>query len=120
MNIVKPSIMSRRGFLQGILGITATLILPGRKIVASLTISEVLTKPGLESAALDAMNEFTRAKLREDGFYRRILPPLPIQNDMLDCSVPMPLVRGGWRNGVFVVQARRPKLGEFELEDIRI
>jgi len=35
-----------------------------------------------------AINEFTRQRIREDGFYRRILPPLAISNDELDRSVP--------------------------------
>jgi hypothetical protein len=40
--------------------------------------------PSLEKQAVDAVNDFTRTKMREDGFYRRILPPLPIGNDQLD------------------------------------
>lgn len=40
--------------------------------------------PGLEKEAADAVNDFTRTKMREDGFYRRILPPVPITNDELD------------------------------------
>lgn len=43
--------------------------------------------PVLEKQAIDAVNDFTRTKMREDGFYRRILPPLPIQNDQLDRQV---------------------------------
>lgn len=41
----------------------------------------------LEKQAIDAVNDFTRTKMREDGFYRRILPPLPITNDELDRQV---------------------------------
>jgi len=33
------------------------------------------------------VNEFTRTKLREDGFYRRILPPVTIRNAELDRGV---------------------------------
>ena len=36
--------------------------------------------PVMEKQAVDAVNEFTRTKMREDGFYRRIMPPLPISN----------------------------------------
>jgi hypothetical protein len=36
--------------------------------------------PLLEKQAVDAVNDFTRTKMREDGFYRRIIPPLPISN----------------------------------------
>jgi len=43
--------------------------------------------PSLEKQAVDAVNDFTRTKMREDGFYRRIMPPLPISNDELDRQV---------------------------------
>lgn len=39
---------------------------------------------GLIKEAEDAVNDFTRTKMREDGFYRRIMPPIPITNDELD------------------------------------
>lgn len=42
---------------------------------------------GLIKEAEDAVNEFTRTKMREDGFYRRIMPPIPITNDELDRQV---------------------------------
>ena len=41
----------------------------------------------LEKQAVDAVNDFTRTKMREDGFFRRIMPPLPISNDELDRQV---------------------------------
>jgi hypothetical protein len=34
--------------------------------------------------AIDNVNDFTRTKMREDGFMRRIMPPVPISNDELD------------------------------------
>lgn len=37
--------------------------------------------------AEDSVNDFTRTKMREDGFYRRIMPPIPITNDELDRQV---------------------------------
>ena len=43
--------------------------------------------PAMEKEAVDAVNDFTRTKMREDGFYRRILPALPISNDQLDRQV---------------------------------
>ena len=43
-------------------------------------------RPGMEKKAIDAVNDFTRAKMREDGFYRRILPLLQIRSDVLDCK----------------------------------
>jgi hypothetical protein len=41
----------------------------------------------MEKTAIDAVNDFTRTKMREDGFYRRIMPPLQISNDELDRQV---------------------------------
>ena len=46
-----------------------------------------LATPGMEKNALDAVNEFTRVRVREDGFYRRILPPVQVSNDDLDRQV---------------------------------
>ena len=43
--------------------------------------------PVLEKQAVDAVNDFTRAKMCEDGFYRRIMPPVPISNDDLRGAV---------------------------------
>lgn len=37
-----------------------------------------------QKQAVDAVNDFTRNKMREDGFYRRILPFIPIKNSDLD------------------------------------
>lgn len=51
------------------------------------TLFEQLQTPGMEKQAIDAVNDFTRTKMREDGFYRRILPPLTISNDELDRQV---------------------------------
>lgn len=42
---------------------------------------------GMYKEAIDAVNDFTRIKMREDGFFRRIMPPLPISNDELDRQV---------------------------------
>ena len=39
---------------------------------------------GQEKRAQDAINDYTRIKVREDGFLRRILPPVQITNDELD------------------------------------
>lgn len=43
--------------------------------------------PELVKRASDTVNEFTRVKMREDGFARKILPPIPISNDQLDRQV---------------------------------
>jgi len=55
----------------------------------SQTIFEKLASrdSGLEKQAVDAVNDFTRTKMREDGFYRRIMPPIPLSNDDLDRQV---------------------------------
>lgn len=43
--------------------------------------------PVLEKQAVDSVNKFTRTKVREDGYYRKIMPPIPITNDELDRDV---------------------------------
>jgi hypothetical protein len=37
--------------------------------------------------AQDAINDYTRVRMREDGFWRRILPPVQMTNDELDRQV---------------------------------
>jgi hypothetical protein len=51
------------------------------------TLFSHLTNPGMIKTAIDAVNDFTRIKMREDGFARRIMPPLQIANDELDRQV---------------------------------
>lgn len=46
-----------------------------------------LATPGMEKVAIDAVNDFTRVRMREDGMWRRIMPPLQINNDQLDRQV---------------------------------
>ena len=43
--------------------------------------------PILEKQAVDAVNDFTRKKFQEDGFYRRILKPVPVSNEELTRAV---------------------------------
>lgn len=43
-----------------------------------------LETPGMEKVAVDAINDFTRLKMREDGYFRRIMPPLQLANSDLD------------------------------------
>ena len=43
--------------------------------------------PGLIKQAVDAVQDFTRTKMREDGFWRRIMPMLPVSNDQLTRTV---------------------------------
>lgn len=58
-------------------------------LLASQAIFEKLSSadPSLTKQAVDAVNDFTRTKMREDGFFRRIMPPIPISNDDLDRQV---------------------------------
>jgi len=46
-----------------------------------------LETPGLEKNAQDAVSEFTRTRVREDGFYRKIMPAVQVANDELDRQV---------------------------------
>ena len=43
--------------------------------------------PTLVKEAVDAVNDFTRTRMREDGFLRQIIPQVPISNDELDRQV---------------------------------
>lgn len=42
---------------------------------------------GMEKQAQDAVNDYIRVRMREDGFARRIIPPVQITNDELDRQV---------------------------------
>jgi len=48
---------------------------------------EQLADPSMQKRAIDAVNDFTRTTMREDGFARKILPPIDIGNDELDRQV---------------------------------
>lgn len=48
---------------------------------------EQLSNPEQNQAAVDAVNDFTRTRMREEGFYRRIMPPIGVSNDDLDRQV---------------------------------
>jgi len=94
-------LMQRRGFLKaiGAIGVSVAvppaLWLPEKKpVTMSPSDTQLLNEaifeklcsrdPVMEKEAMDAVNDFTRVKMREDGFFRRILPPVPISNDELD------------------------------------
>lgn len=51
------------------------------------TFLSYLETPGMEKRALDAVVDYTRYRMREEGFYRRILPPVMVSNDDLDQQV---------------------------------
>jgi len=46
-----------------------------------------MVESGMEKTAQDAVNEYIRVRMREDGFLRRIIPPVQITNDELDRQV---------------------------------
>lgn len=48
-----------------------------------------LEKGALNQEAIDAVNSFTSMKMKEDGFFKKILPPIPISDDALDQSIPL-------------------------------
>lgn len=48
---------------------------------------EQISDPGMQKQSADTINDFTRTKMREDGFARRIMEPLPITNADLDKNV---------------------------------
>lgn len=52
--------------------------------LANETFLNYLSTPGMEKRALDSVNDFTRYRMREEGFYRRVMPPVQIGNDDLD------------------------------------
>lgn len=43
--------------------------------------------PLLEKEAIDAVNDFTRIQMREEGILRKVMPPISISNDDLDRQV---------------------------------
>jgi len=110
--IARPSGVSRRDFMKalGVTGVSVSMggiLLPYKQDLVVDTelldrMSEMrftiddptLVCPYLaEKQAIDAVNIFTRDKMREDGFFRRILPPIVISNDELDRVVTVPRAR---------------------------
>lgn len=51
------------------------------------TLFEQLGTPGMQKIAADAITDFTRVRMREDGILRRVLPPLSVSNDELTRQV---------------------------------
>ena len=66
----------------------ATLSQEESKLINEALFEKISSRdPLLEKEAIDAVNDFTRIKMREEGFYRKIMPPLQISNDELDRQV---------------------------------
>lgn len=58
------------------------------RMISEAVFDKLSSRDGvLVKEAEDAVNDFTRTKMREEGFYRRIMPPIPITNDELDRQV---------------------------------
>ena len=58
------------------------------KLVNQTFLNKIASKdPVMQKEAQDAIDEYTRLVVREDGFLRRILPPMTITDDKLDRQV---------------------------------
>lgn len=61
---------------------------PTTRLINDTVIDKLVSDDSsLRKEAQDAINDYTRLKMREDGFWRRILPPVTITNDQLDRQV---------------------------------
>lgn len=61
---------------------------PSARLVNETVLSKLTSNDaGLFKEAQDAINDYTRVRVREDGFLRRIMPPITITNDELDKQV---------------------------------
>ena len=61
---------------------------PSTKAANEAILSRLMSDDwGLKKEAADAINDYTRVKMREDGFLRRIIPPVTITNDEFDRQV---------------------------------
>jgi len=57
---------------------------------------DALNDPEMEQDAIDAINDFTRTRMREDGFFRRIMPDLDGTLDRsVDTDVPVHIAEQG-------------------------
>lgn len=75
--------MNRRDMLRAMLGIVASpalLFMPTNPVAAAAANAQLydLLAIGPTTAAEDAVNDFIRCKMREEGFFRRIMPPTAI------------------------------------------
>ena len=58
------------------------------RLINETTFGKLESKdPVLVKQAEDAVTDFTRTKMREDGIYRRLMPPVPVDNKDLDRQV---------------------------------
>jgi hypothetical protein len=61
---------------------------PTPKMVKEAFFEKILsTDPAMQKQAQDSVNDFVRVRMREDGFWRKIIPAIQIANDELDRQV---------------------------------
>lgn len=94
-----PYNLNRQGFLRAVAVISGTLAtggiprLEGREPTIedfNQSLFERLASqdPVLEQVVIDVINDFTRVKMREDGFFRRILPRVEIEPEIPTVEFP--------------------------------
>lgn len=68
----------------------------GNGLGTAVDLNNIQPPPSMEDfGAVNAVNAYTRTRLAEDGFYRRIMPPLPIENH--DVSMETQAPRSEWQ-----------------------
>lgn len=66
----------------------ATASGPAAQLINSTVLDQLDSSDrGIQKEAADTINDYVRIKMREDGFLRRILPPVAMTNDELDRQV---------------------------------
>jgi hypothetical protein len=60
---------------------------PAAKLVNEAFLDRLMQGGEMAKQASDAVTDYIRVRVREDGFYRRIQPPITITNDQLDRQV---------------------------------
>jgi hypothetical protein len=70
--------MTRRTLFKASAGMAAVLAgVPYKPyVLPNAAIFESLFRNEIDAKAIDAVNDFTRSRVREDGYYRRIVTPV--------------------------------------------
>jgi hypothetical protein len=82
--------MTRRGFLGRLGAGVAAAAAAWGVTWPKKDVNAALFDSLQDKAAIDAVNDWTRRMMREDGFLHKIMPPIPITNDELDRLIPSP------------------------------
>lgn len=56
----------------------------------------------LAREAVDAVNDFTRTRMREESIFRRIMPPVEVNDEVRDSPMPGERIRGAQANSIIV------------------